>query len=76
MNGMMFIWSSSNQNIATINNGGLASGLAAGTSNSEPQPRGEQQRRLIDSEQTCLGIDLYHRLAGYRFDSGRKHTSI
>lgn len=32
MSGITFIWSSSNQNIATINNGGLASGMAAGTS--------------------------------------------
>jgi peptidoglycan/xylan/chitin deacetylase (PgdA/CDA1 family) len=32
MSGITFAWSSSNQNIATINNAGLASGMAAGTS--------------------------------------------
>lgn len=46
MSGIMFTWSSSNQNIATVSNGGLAGGVAAGTSHITASAQGVNSKAV------------------------------
>ena len=47
MNGIGFVWSSSNQNAVTISNGGVASGVATGTSQITASARGVSSNAAI-----------------------------